>query len=198
MAVEIELKAHLIDFELIKKRLSGIGNHHRSYIKSDSYWLSRYSVVSGIRVRREKGVDKAGNAYESVFVTFKNKTISDGIEINEEREFTVSDAILFEQMLEELGMYKYMEKEKNGWAWDIPPQIAGQPPICAEISLVKSLGWFLELEIITEDHTGDTVEESRKRLLALLETLEIPQEYIEEKPYAQMLSEIETVDETGG
>ena len=189
MATEIELKAHLNDFEPVKERLSAIGNYCRSHAKSDSYWLSTQAAAPGVRVRREHGLDKDGRAYESVFVTLKNKTISGGIEINDEREFSVSDAILFEEMLENLGLYKVMHKEKNGWAWEILPQSATEPPILAEISLVKNLGWFLELEIMAEDDNNRTVTDSRRLLFSLLETLEITEECIEEKTYAQMLSD---------
>jgi len=48
--------------------------------------------------------------------TYKTKEISDGIEVNHECEFTVSDADLFEELLSRLGLRNSVRKEKEGWA----------------------------------------------------------------------------------
>jgi adenylate cyclase class 2 len=191
MAVEIELKARLDDSEPVKKRLSVLGEYCRSYAKSDTYWLPASfnarqlaaTVPSGVRVRRENGVGAAGSAFESVLVTYKTKEITDGIEVNDESEFTVSDAAVFEELLSRLGLRPAHRKEKKGWAWLIPP-------ILAELSQVAGLGWFLEIEIQAADDNRQTVEESRRRLLALLDQLEIPADRIESRPYTVMLSEV--------
>ena len=192
MAVEVELKAHIDDVERMKARLSAVGSYCRSYRKSDSYWLSPKAYISGVRVRREQGVEADGTAHESAVVTVKEKTVSGGIEVNDEREFTVSDAALFEELLGNLGMRRAITKEKNGWAWTIAatmlPSATTLPQVLAELSMVTSLGWFLELEIICPDNCGPEVEESRKRLLALLAELEIPTQRIESRPYTEMLA----------
>ena len=194
MTVEIELKAGLDDYEPVKKRLSALGNYCRSYKKSDTYWFpartdaSEKTVLpSGLRIRRECGTDADGTAIETVLVTFKEKKISGGIEVSSEHEFTVSNASLFEELLSRLGLNPDIRKEKQGWAWTIPPEASGQPSILAELSLVANLGWFLELEILAADDHAQTVTESRKRLLSLLEKLEIPPECIESRSYSEML-----------
>jgi len=189
MAVEIELKARLDDFEPVRERLFAVGEYDRSYIKSDTYWLPAQggavaSIPSGVRVRRDRGIDAGGAAHESILVTYKTKEISDGIEVNDESEFTVSSAAPFEALLLNLGLREAIRKEKQGWAWNIPPE---QPPILAELSLVTGLGWFLEIEIQAANDQRQTVDESRRRLLALLEKLEIPAEQIEPRPYTAML-----------
>jgi len=195
--VEIELKARLDDYAPVKERLSRVGDYCRSYKKSDSYWLPARAggmsvPPSGVRVRRESGIDADGAARESVLVTYKIKEISGGVEVNHECEFTVSDAGLFEELLGRLGLHRAVCKEKEGWAWTIPPRTAGQPPILAELSLVTGLGWFLEIEIMAADDGEQTVKESRARLFALLEKLEIPVEWIESRPYTVMLACVST------
>jgi len=193
--VEIELKARLDDYAPVKERLSAAGDYCRSYKKSDAYWLPAQSAggmsipPSGVRVRRESGIDADGAAHEAVLVTYKTKEISGGVEVNHECEFTVSDAGLFEELLDRLGLSRAIRKEKEGWAWTIPPRSAGQSPILAELSLVAGLGWFLEIEILAADDGEQTVKESRGRLFALLEKLEIPVEWIESRPYTAMLRE---------
>jgi len=199
MAIEIELKARLDDYELVKKRLSLVGDYCRSYKKSDSYWRPANGVIAadsamsvpatGVRVRRESCIDADGAAHESILATYKIKEISDGIEVNHESEFTVSDAVPFEELLSRFSLRNSIRKEKEGWAWTIPSQTAGQSPILAELSLVAGLGWFLEIEIMAGDDSEKTVEESRGRLFALLEKLDIPKERIETRPYTVMLAE---------
>jgi len=198
MAFEIELKARLLDYAPVKERLSDLGDYCRSYTKSDTYWLQnkhclpvpdRQFPSSGVRVRRESSLDAEAVA-EIVLITYKTKEISGGIEVNDEREFTVSNGAVFEELLERLGLYPDIRKEKQGWAWNIPSQADGQSPVLAELSLVAGLGWFLELEIIADNNDKQTVEESRKRLMTLLEKLEIPAEQIESKPYTMMLREL--------
>jgi adenylate cyclase class 2 len=218
MPLEIELKARLDDCKPVEERLSGLGTFCRSYKKSDSYWFPAQTGAeeaslppSGVRIRRESGTDADGTAYETVLVTYKQKEVTDGIEVNDEREFTVSApfskgvpssesaAPIFEDLLTRFGLCKGISKEKQGRAWTIPPESARQSgagqsgavqrPILAELSLVTGLGWFLEIEIIAEDDEEQTVEESRKRLLTLLEKLEITADRIEARPYTLMLRE---------
>jgi len=198
MAVEIELKARLDDFEPVRERLFTIGEYCRAYLKSDTYWLPasfNVGIPSGVRVRRESGVNADGSAFGSILVTYKTKEITDGIEINDECEFAVSDAPVFEELLGRLGLRATYRKEKKGWAWLVGASGASgasvtEAPILAELSLVAGLGWFLEIEIQAPNNSRQAViEESRRRLLALLEKLEIPADKIESRPYTLMLKE---------
>jgi adenylate cyclase class 2 len=197
MAVEIELKIRLDGPETVKQKLSSLGSRCRSYEKSDTYWIAadrnRPFVrlpPSGIRVRREIDADAEGRAGESALVTYKTREMRDGIEINDEREFAIvgprpdaDGAAVFEDLLERLGLEPGIRKEKRGWAWTLD----GQPPVLAELSLVKNLGWFLELEILADVNDRETIGESQNRLLSLLETLDIPPDRIETRPYSEML-----------
>ncbi|MDR0291121.1 MAG: class IV adenylate cyclase [Treponema sp.] len=197
MPFEIELKAHLEDSQAVEGRLSALGAFCRSYKKSDSYWLpmqegGEMSIPpAGVRVRRESGIDAGGTAHESVLVTYKTKEISDGIEVNDEREFEVSDALLFEDLLARLGLQKAICKEKQGRSWSVPP-------VLAEVSLVAGLGWFLELEIIADNDDRHIIEKSRGQLLSLLEKLEIQADRIEAMPYTAMLRELSIKEDQSG
>jgi predicted adenylyl cyclase CyaB len=193
MAVEIELKAKLSDYILIKERLSVLGSYSHSYEKMDAYWFPLTPAAfgasgpfSGVRIRRERKQDEDNTSKEFILVTYKDKEISGGIEVNDEKEFFISDAAPFEELLGRIGLHKAIQKEKRGWAWTIT--LPG-PPVLAELSLVEPLGWFLELEILALDNLGQTVEDSRKQLLSLLEKLEIPVGQIEPRPYMEMLQQ---------
>ncbi|MDR0583248.1 MAG: hypothetical protein LBG57_02720 [Treponema sp.] len=249
MAVEIELKVRLDDPEPVKQKLSSLGTYCRSYKKNDTYWAAGRgfgenaadgSPSSEVRVRREIDTEADGRVLKSTLVTYKIKEIRAGIEINDEREFTVSgegsgeaggDA--FEGLLSRLGLRPFIRKEKQGQAWTLgacgtcgflrpltaktpdfwaplrvckvenaqncafslsfglkPHRLLGEAPVLAELSMVKDLGWFLELEILAEKKDERIIAESRNRLLSLLETLAIPPERIESRPYTEMLKSL--------
>ena len=190
MAVEIELKARLEESGPVKQRLSSIGVFLHSYEKYDAYWNSADNILpSGVRVRREIRTLPDNAGHETILVTYKTKEITDGVEINDECEFCVSDAGVFEELLGLLGLKPGIKKEKRGWAWQVRAPEAGQPPVLAELSDVKGLGWFIEIEIIAEDREEKTVTASRKRLFDLLAELDIASDQIEARPYSAMLRE---------
>ena len=189
MAVEIELKARLEEGGPVKERLNSAGIFLHTYEKDDHYWVLDDTSV---RISREKIIQDSTaenpRAKETILVTYKKKEIDDGIEINEENEFIISNAEIFEEFLTRIGMKPDINKEKRGGAWHI--SAAGSPPILAELSMVKNLGCFLELEILAESRGEKTVAASRKRLFDLLETLGIPREKIEARPYSVMLKNL--------
>jgi adenylate cyclase class 2 len=193
MAVEIELKARLNDHLPVKERLSALGEYCRSYTKTDTYWLPALfnsGIPSGVRVRRENSVNADNAALDTILITYKTKEITNGIEVNDESEFTVSDADVFEELLRRLGLRPTYHKEKQGWAWLIASGAeALEAPILAELSSVAGLGWFLEIEIQAADSSRQIIDESRRRLLTLLSQLEIPPDQIESRPYTVMLKE---------
>jgi adenylate cyclase class 2 len=189
MAVEIELKVRLDDPGPVTERLDSLGARIRSYEKSDVYWHAAANGMArlppaGLRVRRENALDAEGRGSATVLVTYKTKETRDGIEINDEREFAVTGAEVFEDLLARLGLCPGIRKEKRGRAWDL----GGRPPVLAELAMVGGLGWFLELEILAESRDERSLAESRNRLLSLLAALDIPPERIESRPYTEMLA----------
>jgi predicted adenylyl cyclase CyaB len=192
MAIEIELKARLEENEPVKQRLSSLGVFLHSYEKSDVYWDCAENILPySVRVRREIRTLQDGTAETTTLVTFKTKEIVEGgVEVNEEREFYVSQAAVFEELLGGLGLKPGIKKEKRGWAWHVAK---ARPLILAELSNVKSLGWFIELEIMAEDRDEKTVVASRRQLLDVLAQLGIAPEQIEARPYSMLLREIRSV-----
>jgi adenylate cyclase class 2 len=196
MAIEIELKAWVDDPEAVEKLLSALGTYDCAYEKDDTYWFpggksggTATIPPSGMRIRREKDRDAAGGVHESVIVTYKNKEIRDKIEVNQEREFTVSDGEIFADLLNRLGLKPGIQKHKRGKAWICGTDRDG-PAVRAELSELDGLGWFIELEILAAEDSERTVQNSRKRILSLLEKLKIPREKIETRPYTEMLAHL--------
>jgi adenylate cyclase class 2 len=186
VSCEIELKAHVDDPEAVKKRLSALGVWGGSYIKEDCYWNGAGALPpSGLRVRHETRTLPDRTTAAACIVTFKTKEKRDGIEVNEENEFTVSDGGTFSALLPRLGLHEDYRKKKAGEVWIVDGDIT------AELAQVgdsrRSLGFFLELEIISDRDDPDTVRIARSRLLTLLAACALPESQIEPRYYAEML-----------
>jgi adenylate cyclase class 2 len=195
VAIEIELKAWADAPEDVRTRLEAIARPLGSYDKADEYWrfpaenpgegsAGAPALGSGVRIRR---LDAAA---PGAVVTFKRKEVRDGIEINDEREFEVSDAASFAELLSRLGLSPWIRKRKTGAAWDADG-------ITAELSDIETLGTFIELEILADSDDGRTVETARARLLDLLDRLGVPRERIEGRYYTELLRTGSPPDETG-
>jgi adenylate cyclase class 2 len=191
MAVEIELKARVDSLEKIKAAISSFAEYGGEFLKNDVYWFPRSPPaagtaipLSGIRVRQEQDTPPNGKVRRITWVTFKVKEVREGIEINQEKEFEVSDTAAFEELLVRLGLERGSAKKKTGWAWKYEG-------ITAELCQVDRLGWFAELEIIAQDAKEATVAIARKRLLELLERIGIGEDKLETRYYTEMLREID-------
>jgi adenylate cyclase class 2 len=204
MATEIEIKAHAEDFEGVKAKFSALAGSPLAIEKDDAYWIAPPSMgspaasvpLSGVRIRRE-AVIGSGAADSRILVTYKTKESRDGMEINDEQEFTVSDAGPFEELLVRVGFEPGLRKHKQGWSWTIDGvtaelcRVRGRHPrglTDAEIDL----GWFAELEILAETRDresvdGESVRAARVRLEALLEKAGLPETAVEGRYYSEML-----------
>jgi adenylate cyclase class 2 len=181
---EIELKAHVENPEQLKIRLEALAAYRGAFEKEDAYWFPQkpgFAIPpSGIRVRREKEAGREGSPL--IHVTYKTKEVRKGIEINDEREFDVSSAEEFEGLIGLLGFEKGIAKKKKGWAYS-------HGSINAELSEVEGLGWFIELEILSDKKDEETLARAREELLRFLGDLGIGEEALESRYYTEMLSE---------
>lgn len=181
---EIELKAHVENPEKLKARLEALAEYTGAFEKEDAYWFPKKSGFpvppSGLRVRREKDTAPGGETSGIVYVTYKSKETREGIEINDEKEFEVSGAEEFEELIGLWGFEKGIAKKKKGWAYR-------HGRINAELCQVEGLGWFIELEILGDKKDGETLDRAREELLRFLEDLGIGREKLESRYYTEML-----------
>jgi adenylate cyclase class 2 len=185
MATEIEVKAWVDDMRAVKKRLATLGTELYLYDKRDTYWYNdsfTAAFPSGSRIRRElrtiEGAERS--ATETFFVTYKAKEVRGNIEVNDEREFRVSDAAVFEELLRRAAFQPRQTKRKQGVYFRVDG-------INVELVEVEGLGWFLELEILADNESPETVQAARERLLTLLDKAEVPRARIETRYYTEML-----------
>jgi adenylate cyclase class 2 len=185
MAIEIELKAWVDDPETTKALVSSLARYTKAFEKEDVYWYPPKNENSaiptfGIRIRKE-----TNNGTVHLRVTYKTREKRDFLEVNNEREFIISDRAPFEELLGIFGLEAGVSKCKRGWSWTY----GGEPPISIELSEVKGLGCFVELEILSDKDDAETVSDARSRLMALLRKLGVAEERIESRYYTEMLGE---------
>ncbi|MDR0635913.1 MAG: CYTH domain-containing protein [Treponema sp.] len=201
MAIEIEVKAWVDTPESLKQRIDAIARFTGVFDKTDAYWYpapilaALYTAfpASGVRVRKEVAGDGRGdiqNGIQTTRITYKAKEVRDDIEVNHEREFTVSDGAVFEDLLTALGLIPIKRKRKTGWVWVYNNDALNiEDGITVELALLERLGYFIELEIIADNDAADTVAAARGRLLALLDLLGIARNRIESRYYTDLLGQ---------
>jgi adenylate cyclase class 2 len=200
---EIEIKAWAEDPEGIGRLVSRFAVYGGEFLREDEYWLRGEAAdgkangkaagkaegcgkssgipMMSIRLRRESRTDPGGKLRRTVWVTYKAKEVREGVEVNDEREFEVSDGDVFAELLGRLGFERGQTKTKQGrvWTWE---------GVTAELSEVRGLGWFVELEIVADNGRPETVAAARSRLLNLLGKLGIGKEKIEGRYYTELLN----------
>lgn len=179
MGLEVELKAHVAEADVVKDLMP----EPLSYEEKDDYYYAKSpDEPSLFRIRKQ--VDESGAV---VLFTYKEKHCKGGVESNNEYEFTspgdeFDKARLF---AEKLGYVVKLRKHKRGWQACVPLS-DGLPAAHAELLEVGPLGWFLEIEIILEDSSlRDKAEKALHQVLAGLGGRE---EDIEPLPYSVMLT----------
>lgn len=194
---EIELKAHVYDKAALTEKLNSFAEYRGNVSKYDSYWKQEAFILpirpaeqkcknTTVRIRIEKS-DTEKNPLRTL-VTCKRKQRIAGsgtdsgkspLEVNEEHEFTVSDAAAFENLIINAGFSPFLTKSKECTQWVYED-------ILIELCAVDGLGDFLEAEILRE--TDSDTDAARIKLEKLFEKCEIPLEQIEPMYYSELLA----------
>jgi len=187
MSLEVELKAHIADPLALQGRLEALAGISVALceLKSDTY-LSFKGKDTLFRMRVEQSGPSFAEMQGTLVFTYKDKSRKEGIEVNDEVEFTSSpdqaeSALAF---FLSMGYEVYITKTKKGYRYTYPFS-AFLPPLVIELVEVTGLGWFVEMECILEDERK--VPQAKKALLNLLSLLGIKESAIEGEYYMQLL-----------
>lgn len=138
MTFEVELKARLQNPALVETKAAQLGILKKETFKEDVYFrrVGDMAVVpkDRYRLRREAG---------QAVVTFKEKIVADGAEVNRETEFAVDNAFVFFQFAHRFGFEPFVVKRKKSRVYQI-----GRASV--ELNEVEHLGHFIEIEILVE------------------------------------------------
>ncbi|MCL2834854.1 MAG: class IV adenylate cyclase [Treponema sp.] len=185
MPREIELKAKIQNSEAIKTKAARFAPFCGTFEKEDAYWhqnVPQENSGYGVRVRREIYTDASGKTEHKNYVTWKTKEVRDGVEFNDEKEFEISPVPVFAEFLKSLKFTQTISKTKKGAAYK-------KENLTIEITEVKNLGWFTELEILLPDNQVNDEAAAKEKLLFILDELGVKRDAIESRPYTQLLSD---------
>lgn len=183
--IEIEIKARVSDKEKVLAVLNSIAEFKKKYFKKDFYYAKRESIKTNtidikelIRLRLENG---------SYTFCKKIRNIVNSTEVNEERELKFSkrrarDIIKFLDTI--LDYQLLIVKEKKGKSFKYKGALI-------ELSSIKNLGDFVEIEIIEDDTSSIDLESRIRNLKNILSDIYLNENDIETRPYLDLFLNID-------
>lgn len=175
--VETKVKIDTKDVKSIRAEIKKLAQFVKKVNKEDIYYT--FKTVSGypeerFRIRKSKGKFK---------LNFKKKQdhmsqLGKKIVAKEEFEFYVDDFKMFDTFLKEFGFKPFAHKVKDS-------EVYKYNGVRIEINKVKSLGWFLELEVLSKTRKGITV--AKRKIEKALRLLKIKKNQIDNTGYTKML-----------
>ena len=174
---EIELKAHVEYPNEVELLLNSFAHFVGETDKKDSYWKHSTCNVQ-FRIRSETG--------KMDCVTYKHKEVRENnFECNIENEFFIDNRPAFEKLMQDSGYTVAYTKRKTTKTYKIP----SRENLAIELSFLEHLGFFIEIEILSETNDTKTVQNCHAELLSILEKCSLPQTAIETRYYSEMLKE---------
>jgi|WetSurMetagenome_2_1015567.scaffolds.fasta_scaffold473872_1 predicted adenylyl cyclase CyaB len=181
--IEVELKARVRDRRAVEAAVGGFASLVGETDKRDSYWKAPSAGAGAakrdFRLRREGGTS---------VVTFKQKRVEEGIEVNVEREFVVSDPEAFAALAERIGCLQWYEKRKRGLKYEAASGSAADGKATIEIVEVEGLGGFIEIEVLLAREDPAAVARARGELRSLLARAGCSEADIEPRYYSELLA----------
>ncbi len=183
MPFEVELKARLRQPEATETKAGRLGPLVEEIFKEDVYFRRQgetsFAPDERYRLRREV---EAGHT--TTVVTFKEPRSVDGLEVNEEVEFTVDEAHAFFRFADRFGFEPFVVKRKRSRAYKI-----GRAKV--EINQVDHLGHFAEIEIITDDEAD--IPQARLEVSQVLLRLGLTEADLEPRRYIDLIQQAHPV-----
>lgn len=182
---EIEIKAWAKNPTLTEKHISEFAKFIGQTEKKDTYW---HNEIMKLRVRQETG--------KPAIVNFKEKEITkNGLEVNTEKEFSLGQIEdtnpieLFESILKmnHFSIFSTKHKITKSWTFDTDNFFN----VLIELSEVKKLGYFIEIEILSASNEKSLVDKAHQILLETLTKCGIPHSDIESRYYNDMLNALD-------
>lgn len=171
--IEVEAKVKISeprDYRIIARRIGKFKGHEK---KVDDYYTLE-SVKSyprkSLRVRKRNG------KYEINFK--KSLSFRQGIHSKKEIEFKLSDSKDFLQLIDDFGFKKWLRKEKESEIYEINKNFH------IEINYVKNLGWFVEVEYLSDIQH---VHKARECVIELMRVLGFSRKDFVDEGYTRLL-----------
>lgn len=178
MRYEIEVKAHCTPSHELERALEAECRYLGPVDKSDRYFLfpgAQAGEDRNFRIRTEAGAS---------MVTWKSRRRLGVMEVNQEREFPISEPDAFLELCLAMGASEYFRKTKKGRAY-------GCGEWTVELVEVEPLGYFLEIELLVEcpqeGPEPSLVSSTKEAMLEFLGRLGVATDHVEESSYSALI-----------
>jgi predicted adenylyl cyclase CyaB len=182
--IEVELKARLRDPAAVSAAVATFARLAGAVDKRDSYWhgpgWKSDSDAKTFRTRGEGG---------TTVVTYKVKSSAQGVEVNRESEFEVSDPETFAGFARRLGCEPSYQKRKTGFAFKAGPDALNPYEATIEVVEVDGIGHFIEIEVLLADEEPAALARARTEIRALLARAGVDEQDIESRFYSELLAD---------
>ncbi len=182
MAIEVEAKAWVREWDAVERSVEEHCTFVRDFAKADRYFLCPGQESPSV-TGRVSSAFRLRTDGEDAYVTFKEKRLRGSTEVNDEREFGVSDERAFLELSERIGCVEHFAKTKRGRHFECDG-------LTVELVHVEGLGDFLEVECVLPDADADAQAEAAARVESFLSRCGIPEDEIEPRTYMQLLSAV--------
>lgn len=171
--IEVEAKARIINPERYRILAQKIGKYKGKERKVDDYYTlesAKSYPKKSLRIRKRFG------SYE---INFKQRVFyKHGVYAKKETEFKVSDIDGFLRLIHDFGFKKWLTKEKYTELYEIRKNFN------IEINHVKKLGWFIEVEFLSDMKNA---EKARTEVMKAVKNLGLRKRDIVKEGYTKLL-----------
>lgn len=177
--IEVEKKCWITDKNKVIELLNKKAIFCKEIKKKDIYYIRRDDSLAKSLSLKDKIVRLRCSEGKSI-VTFKEKTLKEGAEVNVEVEFEIDDKLAFKQFIKYLGLIKLVEKVKD-------VRLFSYNDISLEYVHIHNLGYFLEGEVMCESDVE--VDNAIIKINKVFNEFDIQKEDFEDKMYIELLIE---------
>lgn len=185
---EIELKAHVLNRRETENKLNSFAQFKSTVTKDDVYYFNPAISEKSIRIRKE--TENENCRYLLTYKQKEKRTNESGhtIEVNNEKECTLSCAEPLESYFADCGFSVKLKKHKevSSWVYSI-----NGFDCTIELCNVPPLGDFVELEILSKKDDDETVSQARNALYEILYLCGIDKSCIENRYYSELLKSVQ-------
>ena len=175
--IEVEKKCWVEDYDGLLRLLHERAEYCGETRKRDSYYIHK-DYQPGEELKESHKIFRLREASGKQVVTYKEKTMRHGAEVNVEGEFEVSHGDVFRQFTQYINYTPLVDKIKDVRLF----QYRG---ISLELVYLHGLGRFLEAEILCDKDSD--IENAINRISQCLSDFGLDSARVEERMYIDLL-----------
>jgi len=172
--VESKIKLKEDEVEEFRRRIRKIARFVKNEIKRDTY----YAIVKRGYPKKAFRIRKVKDDWVMNFKKWRKDLSDKKIVVKEEFEFELKNTEVFLEFLEDLNFRKWVEKTKHNETYSFGKNCS------IELNKVEKLGWFAEIEVLSDKKT---IGSSKEKIRKMIKKLGIDESMIDNTGYTKML-----------